>query len=135
MQTLTDKTTVQDTTAQGTITQAEVIVSPPSVDIQTGSSIVPPPVPARKPKNSPVKKVEKAKPAIERNDIKVPQVFPPKIRRDEKWAQKGGIKPPESETAKLTEEEQYAYDQLMLALSITSSKLKIVKDKVGGTDE
>lgn len=36
---------------------------------------------------------------------------------------------------KLTDEEKYAYDQLMLALSITSSKLKIVKDKVEGTDE
>lgn len=35
----------------------------------------------------------------------------------------------------LTKEEQYAYDQLMLALSITSSKLKIVKDKVEGIDE
>ena len=30
---------------------------------------------------------------------------------------------------KLTKQETYAYDQLMLALSVTSSKLKIVKDK------
>jgi hypothetical protein len=36
---------------------------------------------------------------------------------------------------KLTKEEQYAYDQLMLALSITSSKFKLVKDKVEGTEE
>ena len=35
---------------------------------------------------------------------------------------------------KLTKEEQYAYDQLMLALSITSSKFKLVKDKVEGTE-
>lgn len=35
----------------------------------------------------------------------------------------------------LTKEEQYAYNQLMLALSITSSKLKLVKDKVEGTNE
>jgi hypothetical protein len=35
----------------------------------------------------------------------------------------------------LTEEEKYAYDQLMLALSITSSKLKIVKDKIDGIEE
>lgn len=36
---------------------------------------------------------------------------------------------------KLTKEEQYAYDQLMLALSITSSKFKLVKDKVEGIEE
>lgn len=41
------------------------------------------------------------------------------------------IKKP-SET--LTAEERYAYDQLMLALSITGSKLKIVKDKVDGVE-
>lgn len=35
----------------------------------------------------------------------------------------------------LTKEEQFAYDQLMLALSITSSKLKLVKDKVEGAEE
>jgi hypothetical protein len=35
----------------------------------------------------------------------------------------------------LTKEEKYAYDQLMLALSITSSKLKMVKDKVAGVEE
>lgn len=34
------------------------------------------------------------------------------------------------QAVKLTEEEQYAYDQLMLALSITSSKLNLVKEKV-----
>ncbi|HRH45839.1 MAG TPA: hypothetical protein PKY82_29625 [Pyrinomonadaceae bacterium] len=36
---------------------------------------------------------------------------------------------------KLTDEEQYAYDQLMLALSITGSKLKEVQDKVNGGEE
>ncbi len=35
----------------------------------------------------------------------------------------------------LTKEEQYAYDQLMLALSITGSKLKQVQDKVNGGEE
>ena len=42
---------------------------------------------------------------------------------------------PKSTTVKLTKEEKYAYDQLMLALSITSSKLKLVKDKVDGIEE
>jgi len=36
---------------------------------------------------------------------------------------------------KLTAEERYAYDQLRLALSITSSKLKLVKNKVEGIEE
>jgi hypothetical protein len=37
-----------------------------------------------------------------------------------------------SESA-LTAEEKYAYDRLMLALSITGSKLRMVQDKVNGT--
>lgn len=35
---------------------------------------------------------------------------------------------------RLTEEEKYAYEQLMLALSITSKKLKLVKEKIDGTE-
>ncbi len=35
----------------------------------------------------------------------------------------------------LTEEEKYAYGQLMLALSITESKLKIVRDTIAGNEE
>ena len=42
---------------------------------------------------------------------------------------------PDESVAQLTGEEKYAYDQLMLALSITSSKLKIVKDKVEGSEK
>ena len=38
-------------------------------------------------------------------------------------------------TVKLTKEEKYAYDQLMLALSVTSSKLKLVTDKIDGIEE
>jgi hypothetical protein len=37
-------------------------------------------------------------------------------------------------TAGLTERERYAYEQLMLALSITSSKLQIVQDTIDGVD-
>lgn len=37
-------------------------------------------------------------------------------------------------TIRLTEEEKYAYEQLMLALSITSTKLKLVKEKIDGTE-
>lgn len=35
---------------------------------------------------------------------------------------------------RLTEEEKYAYEQLMLALSITSKKLKLVKEKIDGEE-
>lgn len=45
------------------------------------------------------------------------------------------LKVQKTEVVKLTEEEKEAYDKLMLALSITSSKLKIVKDKVQNLDE
>ena len=38
-------------------------------------------------------------------------------------------------TETLTAEEKYAYDQLMLALSVTSSSLKIVKEKVEGIED
>ncbi len=42
---------------------------------------------------------------------------------------------PVKQIVKLTEEEKYAYERLMLALSITSSKFKLVKDKVEGIEE
>jgi len=35
----------------------------------------------------------------------------------------------------LTQEEKYAYSQLMLALSITSKELSIVRDKINGREE
>lgn len=41
---------------------------------------------------------------------------------------------PSSSIAALTEEEKYAYRQLMLALSISGSKLKIVKDTINGNE-
>ena len=43
-------------------------------------------------------------------------------------------KPLKQPAVTLTKKEKYAYDQLMLALSITSSKLKMVKDKAAGLE-
>ena len=43
--------------------------------------------------------------------------------------------PAKTELAELTEEERYAYNQLMLALSITSEKLNLVKEKVQGEEK
>ncbi len=44
------------------------------------------------------------------------------------------VPPPKAQSLELTAEEKYAYEQLMLALSITSSNLKAVKDKVRGSE-
>ena len=81
---------------------------------------------------SPVRKSEIASRSSEPKLIKIRKTLPFAAPRREK-------KVPNSKPAKpaveLTEEEQYAYDQLMTALSITSSKLKLVKEKVDGSDE
>lgn len=58
--------------------------------------------------------------------------------KSEKLIYKPKAKPLKVKTVyivKLTEEEKEAYEKLMLALSITSSKLKIVKDKVQNLEE
>ncbi len=79
-----------------------------------------------------------AKRQIKRRVVKDKKQVPTKISDNKTIAK--DIKPkvvkPEqkSETVILTEEEQYAYDQLMTALAITSSKLKLVKDKVQGLE-
>jgi hypothetical protein len=52
-------------------------------------------------------------------------------RATQKRATRSVTKP---KSIKLTKEEQYAYDQLILGLTITSSNLKNVKDKVQGTE-
>lgn len=44
------------------------------------------------------------------------------------------VQKPRPGVAVLTAEERYAYRQLMLALSITGSKLKIVQDTIDGTE-
>lgn len=64
--------------------------------------------------------------------VKIRRSVPAKPLTDKISAR--NIKPKNSEIA-LTKEEKYAYEQLMLALSITSSKLKMVKDKANGIEE
>lgn len=69
-------------------------------------------------------KIEKPKSKIQKQNFRVQKlIYKPKAKTQK------------NETVKLTEEEKEAYEKLMLALSITSSKLKIVKDKVQNTDE
>lgn len=75
-----------------------------------------------------------SKQSVERKFVKVKNAFPVTERPNKNVtnAQKTEVKNP---AVKLTKDEKYAYDQLMLALSITSSKLKLVKDKVEGVEE
>ena len=64
--------------------------------------------------------------------VKVRQRRAPVVRPQKAIWRKPKSKEP-SET--LTAEERYAYNQLMLALSITGAQLKIVKDKVQGIED
>lgn len=79
-----------------------------------------------------VKVVEKTRRFSQSQSVRIRRNAAPIIRPDK--TVRRDIKVKElNET--LTAEEKYAYDQLMLALSITGSKLKIVKDKVDGIEE
>lgn len=60
-----------------------------------------------------------------------PNIQPVVYRKEAKVEQVKAVKA----EIRLTAEERYAYDQLMLALSVTSSKLKLVKNKVEGVEE
>lgn len=77
---------------------------------------------------APVKVVESAPRAA----AKIRRNIAPVVRPNKAVRQNIKVKEP---TEMLTAEEKYAYDQLMLALSITGSKLKIVKDKIDGIEE
>ncbi len=79
-----------------------------------------------------VKKVAMPKQFVERNLVKIKKPVPAIVRQNKLIARNVEVKKP---TVKLTKEEKYAYDQLMLALSVTSSTFKKVKDKVEGVEE
>jgi len=79
-----------------------------------------------------VEKVEVPKQSLKSNVAKVKKPVPAIVRQNKLTVQNVAVKKP---TVKLTKEEKYAYSQLMLALSITSSKFKMVKDKVENVEE
>ena len=81
-----------------------------------------------------LKRIEKqiTKQIAKQNVVKLRQSTSGKFRQNKTIAQNTEIRKP---NAALTAEEKHAYDQLMLALSITGSKLKIVKDKIDGVEE
>ena len=81
---------------------------------------------------SPKTKIESAKRISAPKAVRKNKIIPAVVRSTEKKDKNIVAK---KSDVQLTKEEQYAYDQLMLALSITSSKLKLVKDKVEGFEE
>jgi hypothetical protein len=94
-------------------------IAPP--DLESAKTDEQPPKPSNQPKF--VRTRQAAPPAA---------ISPKKAGRpDKKAPDKNQIEPAET----LTAEERYAYDQLMLALSITGSKLRIVQDKIRGIEE
>ena len=90
-----------------------------SIDVNAGSA---------------VRKSKVSKQSVRRKAVKVKKIIPVNAlpTREINIARKTDVKKPE---VKLTKDEKYAYDQLMTALSITSSKLKMVKDKVENVEE
>jgi len=84
------------------------------------------------PDDSAIEKVEIPKRTANQKSIKVKKNVPANARRDRTIARNINAGKP---SVKLTKDEKYAYDQLMLALSITGSKLKIVEDKIYGAEE
>lgn len=77
-------------------------------------------------------KIETAKPSVQPKIAKIRQFGQLAKVSNKQTARKIEAKKP---SVKLTDEEKYAYDQLMLALSITGSKLKIVQNKLQNIDE
>lgn len=85
-----------------------------------------------KPPFSVIKNRVTPKKSVERKIVKTGKLAAAIDGRNYLTAGNSKIKTP---PVKLTAEEKYAYNQLMLALSITSSQLKLVKDKIEGIEE
>lgn len=74
----------------------------------------------------------KEKPAAKQRLNKVPKTRPTYVRVNAVTAQENKKENP---VDVLTKEEKYAYDQLMTAIAITGSQLKLVKDKIQGVED
>ncbi len=100
---------------------------------------------SEKPENLIVAKVETPKQSAEQKIVKIKKISAQTIRQNNLTARNIETDKQHDSTAlniaakkpttKFTKQEIYAYDQLMLALSITSSKLKLVQDKVDGVED
>ena len=113
--------------------------------------IVLPPIAETVAKEIPVEKpldlvVEKPRKSVERKITNVKKIIPQIILQNKPATRNVEAKKPDDSIAaqnieakktkiELTKEEKYAYKQLMLALSITSSKLKLVADKIDNIEQ
>lgn len=88
--------------------------------------------PVEVPKITTIEKVETVKTIVQPKTVKIRQTGQSQKSFTKPIARKTEMK---KSSVKLTDEEKYAYDQLMLALSITGSKLKIVQDKIQNVEE
>jgi len=88
--------------------------------------------PSEETKITPSEKIETVKPSVQPKIAKIRQNIQLTKVSNKQTARKIEAK---KTSPKLTDEEKYAYDQLMLALSITGSKLKIVQNKIQNIDE
>ncbi len=100
-------------------------------NVQQSNTVFPDVVTIEKPVSSIVEKLQSSKPFFEQKAVKVRQIVSAVNRQKET---KSRVSKNTKPNVRLTKEEKYAYNQLMLALSITSSKLKMVKDKVEGLE-
>lgn len=80
----------------------------------------------------PVKTIETENRRFRQNVLKIRHVGSPTLRRKKVAARISDLK---KQIVELTNEEKFAYGQLMLALSVTGSTLKIVKDRIDGIDD
>ncbi|MDQ3374493.1 MAG: hypothetical protein M3521_11480 [Acidobacteriota bacterium] len=99
----------------------------PSIDKKFSDEIL-----VKNPDDLIVENVKTPKQSVKRNIVKIRKIAQTNIRQNNLTARNAAAKKP---AVKLTKEEKYAYDQLMLALSITSEKLKLVSDKIDGVEE
>ena len=98
-------------------------INPPKKEVKFTDELI-----DRTPENLPVKIKQTTNRFVKTNAVKTRRITAPNK------AFQRNIKA-QSPTEPLTAEEKYAYDQLMLALSVTSSSLKIVKEKVTGIED
>jgi hypothetical protein len=86
----------------------------------------------KKPESFTVKTVATKKQTAAQNIVQTRKIIQTNSRPNKAITQTIAVAKPK---IKLTKEEKYAYQQLMLALSITSSELKFVKDKAASVEE
>lgn len=122
-----------------TAKSAPELIAPPTLENSVKE------MPIEKQATSKIEKIETPKQFNEPQLIKARKIVSQVVRQNKITKQINESAKPQVLTArlietkklavKLTKEEVYAYDQLMLALSITNSKLKLVSDKIDAVDK